>query len=151
MIDTALLWEKVHEQGRAISALEKRIGARGMDLHEAQLRVTQWGYDTFGPEIVLNKDERFLRFLEEAIELAQAGDMDREQAHRLVDYVYDRPPGETIKEAGGVMVTLLLLAHQDGFIAQFALDAEIARIHKEQNKIRLRHQEKQGEGVGYGG
>lgn len=54
--------------------------------------------------------ERVARFGEEALELQQALGQSREDAHALVDYVFDRPVGEPAQEMGGTMTTLALLA-----------------------------------------
>lgn len=64
--------------------------------------------------------ERNRRFLEEAIELYQAvAEEDptamalhtaRAKAHELVDFIFDRPPGEIEREIGGVTLTLGCLA-----------------------------------------
>ncbi len=55
--------------------------------------------------------ERTQRFLEEALELAQAtGSVSVEQVHRLVDYVFQRPVGDVTQELGGAYVSLRALA-----------------------------------------
>lgn len=78
-----------------------------------QHRVAPWMQACFGPQIAADKVERNHRFLEEALELVQACGCSREDAHALVDYVFDRPVGYRWQEVGGVMVTLaaLCLAH----------------------------------------
>ena len=60
----------------------------------------------FGPEISKDRKERCHRFIEEALELVQAGDCSKEDVLMLVDYVYSRPKGEVYQEVGGVIVTL---------------------------------------------
>lgn len=79
-----------------------------------QDRVEPWFRHCFPPEVCNNKTERAHRFFEEATELCQTTKMTREEAHRLVDYVYDRPVGAQHQEIGGVMVTLaaFCIAHQ---------------------------------------
>lgn len=64
----------------------------------------------FGAEITNDKTERNYRFLEEALELVQSNNCTREDAHALVEYVYDRPAGDLRQELGGAMVTLAALA-----------------------------------------
>jgi hypothetical protein len=71
-----------------------------------QQRVQPWMMACFGPEISADKLERCDRFIEEALELCQAGDYPKDRAHALVDYVYGRPQGDINQEVGGVMVTL---------------------------------------------
>jgi len=54
--------------------------------------------------------ERIIRAMEEINELGQVVGATREQAHALVDQVYDKPVGELNQELGGVMVTLAAFA-----------------------------------------
>src|SRR5882724_8875808 len=56
-----------------------------------QARVQPWMMACFGPEISTDIAERCHRFYEEAGELVQALGMTREEAHKLVDYTWDRP------------------------------------------------------------
>jgi hypothetical protein len=53
--------------------------------------------------------DRKFRFLEEALELAQACECSKEDVLQLVNYVYSRPTGPLRQEIGGVMVTLAAL------------------------------------------
>ena len=68
-----------------------------------QTKVNIWIEKCFGKEIGLDQVERKYRFFEEATELVQATGFTREQAHKMVDYVYNRPVGELPQEIGGVM------------------------------------------------
>ncbi len=63
----------------------------------------------FPKELIESKAERNHRFLEEALELVQSAGCTAEQAHKLVDYVFGRPVGDTPQEVGGVMITLAAL------------------------------------------
>ena len=74
-----------------------------------QTRVGRWCRDLFGPDIANNIDVRNYRFIEEALELVQALGCSKEDALKLVDYVYSRPAGEPVQEVGGTMVTLAAL------------------------------------------
>lgn len=71
--------------------------------------------------------ERRHRFLEEAIELAQASGCTREDARIIVDYVFDRPAGAQEQEVGGVMVTLAALCNALKLTMSDAGDKELAR------------------------
>jgi pantoate kinase len=71
-----------------------------------QSKVNDWVIECFSEENLFNKHERSQRFIEEAIELAQASGLSKENVKSLVEYVYDRPIGEFYQEVGGVMVTL---------------------------------------------
>lgn len=107
-----------------------------------QTRVAYWMAACFGAEISRDKTERNHRFLEEALELVQAGGCSASEAHQLVDYVYGRPVGELTQEIGGVMVTLaaLCLAHETNLDAN--AEAELRRIWTKVDQIRAKQAEK---------
>ena len=101
-----------------------------------QSRVAPWILACFGPAIAADKAERNHRFLEEALELVQACGSTREEAHRLVDYVYSRPIGEIGQEVGGVMLTLAALCLAQGEDMDAAGEAELARVWTKIDAIR---------------
>ena len=74
-----------------------------------QERVAPWMLECFGEVIAADSIERNHRFLEESLELVQSNGLTQSEAHQLVDYVFNRPVGETPQEIGGVMVTLAAL------------------------------------------
>ena len=86
-----------------------------------------WGVRCFGREHMIDKPTRSLRMLEEAIELTQSLSVSREQAHELVDYVYDRPPGDPIQEAGGTLLTISVLCHALGQTPERVYETELMR------------------------
>jgi hypothetical protein len=65
-----------------------------------QHRVEEWLTACFPAAVRTNRQERTHRFLEEALELAQANGCSREHAMALVDYVYSRPEGRPELEVG---------------------------------------------------
>ena len=71
-----------------------------------QRRVEEWLRACFPADVRSDNDERTHRFLEEALELAQANGCSAEDAEALVRYVFSRPKGTPELEVGGVMVTL---------------------------------------------
>lgn len=91
-----------------------------------QSKVVDWLRACFG-DVSRDREERTHRFLEEAIELAQASGCSKLAAMQLVDYVYSRPKGEIDQEVGGVMVTLAGLCSASGIDMQEAADHELAR------------------------
>src|SRR5437868_12535151 len=93
-----------------------------------QKRVLNWLMECFSMEICRDRIERNHRFLEEALELVQACDMTRSEAHQLVDYVWDRPAGEPTQEVGGTMVTLAALCTANDFDMHQCGETELARI-----------------------
>lgn len=103
-----------------------------------QARVQPWMMQCFGPEISGDAQERNHRFIEEALELIQACGATRDEAHQLVDYVYDRPAGEKVQEAGGVMVTLAALCLAQNIDMHDAGEVELARIWEKIDRIRAK-------------
>lgn len=74
-----------------------------------QRSVDKWLTACFSAAVRGDRKERTHRFLEEALELAQANGCSREHVEMLVDYVYSRPVGQVDREVGGTMVTLASL------------------------------------------
>ena len=103
-----------------------------------QQRVQPWMMECFGPTISADRQERNHRFIEEALELAQACGATQSEAHQLVDYVYGRPVGEPAQEVGGVMVTLAALCLANGLDMHAAGEIELARIWTKVEQIRAK-------------
>jgi len=103
-----------------------------------QQRVYPWMIACFGPEISADKLERSDRFIEEAVELVQAGNYPKERVLALVDYVYERDQGEINQEVGGVMVTLAAHCLAHGIDMHEAAETELARIWTKVEKIRAK-------------
>jgi hypothetical protein len=104
--------------------------------------VAPWMEQCFGPKIASDVTERNHRFLEEALELVQACDCTREEAHLLVDYVFNRPVGEKSQEVGGVMVTLAALCNAQDLSMNSAARTELARCWKKIDAIRAKQAQK---------
>ncbi|WFP48538.1 hypothetical protein PL263_10475 [Methylomonas sp. EFPC3] len=77
---------------------------------DRQAAILQWANATFGKRTASVTAERIARFMEEAIELAQATHMFPEDIKELVDHVYTKPAGDVAQEIGQVGVALLALA-----------------------------------------
>lgn len=103
-----------------------------------QNRVQPWMLACFGPAISADCLERSDRFIEEALELVQAGGYSKERAHQLVDYVFDRPQGEIAQEVGGVMVTLAAYCLAHGIDMHACGETELARIWTKVETIRAK-------------
>ena len=102
-----------------------------------QRRVWGWANACFGVGNQTgwqNTRERCNRFVEEALELCQSLDMSREDAHQIVDYVYNRPKGQRSQEVGGVMVTLAVLCECQNIEMDAAGEIELERVW---NKIEV--------------
>ena len=107
-------------------------------LAKFQYRVADWMQECFGPEISKDGVERNHRFLEEALELVQSQNCTASEAHQLVDYVFNRPVGETSQEVGGVMVTLAAFCTANDIALSAASDTELARIWTKVETIRAK-------------
>src|SRR5947208_5501519 len=107
-----------------------------------QRRVAEWLAACFPPSVCADRDERMHRFLEEALELAQASGCSSEDARRLVDYVFSRPIGRPELEVGGVMVTLAALCATAGIDMNNAADRELERNWERIDAIRRKQANK---------
>jgi predicted amidohydrolase YtcJ len=93
-----------------------------------QRQVNGWCVRAFGADHAASIPQRGIRMLEESAEAAQATGVSREIAHKLIDYVWDRPKGELAQELGGVGVTLLALAEAAALSADTCEQNEIVRV-----------------------
>lgn len=121
------------------SAAVAAIEFRGPDVafeQSYQERVAGWLHECFGSDVASSKLERTHRFLEEALELAQAGGCSRADALALVDYVYSRPVGDIRAETGGVLVTLAGMAEAYEIEMAAAGETELARNQARTSEIR---------------
>ena len=66
--------------------------------------------EVWGAEILHEKRERALRFLEEALELVQATGLYKDDVIRQMHYTYDRPVGKVEEELGQTQFTFFALA-----------------------------------------
>jgi NTP pyrophosphatase (non-canonical NTP hydrolase) len=92
-----------------------------------QRQVSEWLSACFPPSVCIAREERMHRFLEEALELAQAIGCSNEDAHKLVDYVFSREVGRPELEVGGVMVTLAALCSAADIDMNCAAERELER------------------------
>jgi len=112
------------------------------ELSSYQQRVERWLDACFPPAVRTNRAERTHRFLEEALELAQANGCSRDDALALVEYVFGRPVGRPDQEVGGVMVTLAGLCSASGINMDDAGDRELERNWDRIEMIRAKQQAK---------
>lgn len=101
-----------------------------------QDRVVPWMEVCFGKKSSKDHNERNLRFIEEALKLVQACNFNANEAHYMVDYVFNRPVGEKKKEVGGTMVTLAALCLAHGIDMQEEGDRELDEYWKQVVQIR---------------
>lgn len=98
------------------------------DRDARQKRLVSWAEQAFGRDQSASIPQRGVRLLEEAIETFQACGCDEAMAHKLVAFVFARPPGTVGQELGGVAVTTLLLAAAAGLSADEEESREIDRV-----------------------
>jgi len=112
-----------------------------------QAEIFAWVRATFG-EDACTPHERARRFLEEALELAQAAGLTKEDVDALAGYVFARPAGEAEQEIGGVGLTLLAYAESVSLSAELSKRKEWMRVlAKTPEHFRARHNEKADAGV----
>ena len=92
-----------------------------------QRQILEWCKASFG-EKSLALPQRGIHMLEEAIELAQAVGVDPAMAHKLIDFVYDRPKGSVAEELGGIGVCVAALAEAAGLDADECEVLEFERV-----------------------
>lgn len=119
-----------------------RDEASAVGMTSYQARVERWLEACFPPRVRSDRRERTHRFLEEALELAQANGCSRSDALVLVDYVFNRTKGELDQEVGGVMVTLASLCSATGLNMDAAGDRELARNWTRIEAIRAKQRSK---------
>lgn len=86
-----------------------------------------WAVSTFG-DVAKDPNERALRLVEEAAEVAQSLDVDKDVLIRIIERTYSRPVGVTHQEIGGLLVCVVSLCHRLGYVADALLHAELARV-----------------------
>ena len=116
-------------------------------MRQLQAQTFAWLRACFPEAVVHNHAERGARALEEAIELAQVMGTSRELAHRLVDRVFDNPPGEAAQEVGGAFVTLAVAASTLDLDAMECWATELARIQDRMPEIRAKQALKAAQGI----
>ena len=107
-----------------------------------QQRVGAWLTACFPASVCANSAERTHRFLEEALELAQAAGCTERDARMLVDYVYSRSPGSVASEVGGVLVTLSGLCNSLKIDALECGNAELDRNWQRIDQLRRKQASK---------
>jgi len=101
--------------------------ARSLPRDHRQEMIASWAERAFGRDEATSVPHRGLRLLEEAVEAFQACGGDEATAHKLVTFVFGRPPGAVGQELGGVAVTVLALAAAAGLSAE---EEECREVHR---------------------
>lgn len=130
--------------------LGERTRAKILDaFHAVQVSIKSWVEDIFGADTATSTEERVLRFLEEAIEVAQAYGVSAAKVRQVRDYVYSRPAGEPQQEIAGSFVTLFALCGYADVDAGEATLIELNRIMTPDMVVKMRDKQafKRSEGL----
>lgn len=102
--------------------------------HKVSLQkgLVSWLERCLGKETLLNRKDRAIRVLEEAVELAQAVGIPREKALEQLHHTYDRPKGQPAQEIAGVINAALLAAEALGYDG---LDLGLNELHRAEDAI----------------
>lgn len=104
-------------------------------IYKSRNEVADWLVSTWNDSYLLNVRERGMRIAEEALELGQCCNMTREEAHALVDQVFDKPKeANPAKEIAGVFVCLQACT--------VALKVDLRDAYVEERDYRWANQEK---------
>jgi NTP pyrophosphatase (non-canonical NTP hydrolase) len=102
-----------------------------------QRGVGRWMTEVFGSDNLADPRVRTMRFLEEAVELAQSIGVTQSDVDRVTNYVFARPIGEPEQEVGGVMVTLAALCQNASIDLEVAAKVEFARIDTDEMRQKI--------------
>lgn len=120
--------------------------AAALDPHR-RAAALEWAVQTFG-DIAADKQERAMRFVEEAAELVNAIGLPQESVLAIVTHVYGRQKGDRAREVGQAMLTLELLSEVLGIDPQRMAAAEFARVQDiPKEDWQLRHKAKVDIGI----
>lgn len=97
-------------------------------MRDFQERVRMWFGACFGFAMLKKRKRRLFAFFEEATELIQSGGLTREEAHAMVDHVFNRPVGHFPQEVAGAMTTLCTVANAFDINLEEVAEAELKRI-----------------------
>jgi hypothetical protein len=118
-----------------------------MKFGDFQRHVYMWMQTCFGPRITDDADTRLKAFIEESVELVQAGGLSKEDVLKIVDYTYGRPVGEIAQEAGGVMIALAGVCTRYSVSIHDVAQLELGRCITNTAKIREKQKMKVAAGI----
>jgi hypothetical protein len=105
-----------------------------------QQRAQAWVETTLSGQVTDVKT-RAARFLEEALEAAQAAGLSAADADLVLDQVYNAPPGRLYQELGGSMTTLCALASAAAMDLQNAVLEEMERMETPEIREKVRRRQ----------
>lgn len=99
-----------------------------MSMTHVHRLVWEWGMRCFGRPHMVSLPIRALRCAEEAVELAQACGVPKDQMQRLIEVVYSRPVGDLNQEIGGTLIGISVLCTLRGVDPDKLLVNEVSRV-----------------------
>lgn len=112
-----------------------------------QREALQWAEETFGPG-ANDPEERTKRFVEEALELAQALGLHFADVQSIADRVYGNKHGNVEKELGQTQLTLGVLAEVLSYCSLTEGSRELERVKKiPKEDLQQRHLAKVYQGI----
>jgi NTP pyrophosphatase (non-canonical NTP hydrolase) len=93
-----------------------------------QIRAWQWLVEALGEKVAQSRRQRALRFIEEAIELAQACALSEQDVNAEARKVFCRPAHTIEREVGGVMMTLACLCRERGLDMNQVGEDELSEV-----------------------
>lgn len=113
-----------------------------------QVQTLNWARETFGEAKATDPKVRALRFIEEAVELAQTQGLSKAEINKVVREVLVRPVGEPAQEIGGVMLSLMALASNLDLSVDGCEFEELHRVlHTDPDVFRGREADKTARGL----
>lgn len=113
-----------------------------IQLDKFQKEVADWMGVVFNGQGGKDIPTRNFRFLEEALELVQSTGCTKEEAHQLVEYVFNRPVGEPAQEVAGTLVTLAALCNMLDISMAQASHNEVNRLWQPEVMEKIRNKQK---------
>lgn len=107
-----------------------------------QYKLRTWLVACLGEAALMSPEDRALRVLEEAVELAQAAGIDHAKAIEQVHHTYARPIGKLNQEVAGTLNTVLLMAECLGEDAIHLGETELRRAWTNIDLIRRKNRSK---------
>lgn len=119
-----------------------------MDTSDMQTQIKTWVVTRLGQK-AMHPHERGSRCEEETTELFQAVGGTREEAHRIVDHVFDKAAGNPLQELGGCALTLLACAEALDWDLGLAAQDELDRVFSlPMEKFQKRQAQNVRDGIG---
>lgn len=107
-------------------------------MNQFQNDMAAWGLEVLGSMTMNDQRVRAYRFLEEALELAQACGVTTDNVDSLVDYTFAHPVGEVDDEIGGTLATIALLATSFGYNLDLCAAKQLSKIQETAKIAKIR-------------